>query len=270
MSGTEPEQNFLDPLDPTEPKVFETPAPEVEEPTDMEGFDPFWEEGGDLPGALEALFTAAGEVLDIPKLRELTGFPEGALRQAIEKLQERLQPPRGLRLIEVGGGWRMATSPLYTELVSRMVTTVRSGRLTPAQLEALSIIAYRQPITSPEINQIRGVSSSATQIKSLLERDLIVTAGRKPVVGRPMMYATTQAFLVHFGLKNLHDLPQLADFGEGKLEAQALLALEPPMPEDGLFGAAAEDSEGPEPVNEAPAPEEAPAEAAPTDTPEAE
>ena len=241
-----------------QPEIF---AAEPEAPTpiradDLEAFDPFWEEGGDLPGALEALFTAAGEVLDIPKLRELTGFPEGALRQAIEKLQERLQPPRGLRLIEVGGGWRMATSQLYSELVSRMVTTVRSGRLTPAQLEALSIIAYRQPVTQPEINQIRGVSSSATQIKSLLERDLIVTAGRKPVVGRPMMYATTQAFLVHFGLKNLHDLPQLSDFGEGKLEAQALAALEPPMPEDGLFGAGTDPLapvEGPEPeTDEAP------------------
>ncbi len=250
MSTPNPEQNFLDPLDPTEPKLFEAPEPMAEEngdAADLTGFDPFWEEGGDLPGALEALFTAAGEVLDIPKLRELTGFPEGALRQAVEKLQERLQPPRGLRLIEVGGGWRMATSPLYTELVSRMVTTVRSGRLTPAQLEALSIIAYRQPVTSPEINQIRGVTSSANQIKSLLERDLIVTAGRKPVVGRPMMYSTTQAFLVHFGLKNLHDLPQLADFGEGKLEAQALLALEPPMPEDGLFGAAVESEEDEQP-----------------------
>lgn len=232
------------------------PSGAAAEAADIAGFDPFWEEGGDLPGALEALFTSAGEVLDIPKLRELTGFPEGALRQAIEKLQERLQPPRGLRLIEVGGGWRMATSPLYSELVSRMVTTVRSGRLTPAQLEALSIIAYRQPVTQPEINQIRGVSSSATQIKSLLERDLIVTAGRKAVVGRPMMYATTQAFLVHFGLKNLHDLPQLSDFGEGKLEAQALMALEPPMPEDGLFGAAADPlapvaEEGAEPLPEA-------------------
>ena len=231
------------------PQPEEDAIPGAAEPADIAGFDPFWEEGGDLPGALEALFTAAGEVLDIPKLRELTGFPEGALRQAIEKLQERLQPPRGLRLIEVGGGWRMATSQLYAELVSRMVTTVRSGRLTPAQLEALSIIAYRQPVTQPEINQIRGVSSSATQIKSLLERDLIITAGRKPVVGRPMMYATTQAFLVHFGLKNLHDLPQLSDFGEGKLEAQALMALEPPMPEDGLFGASSDPLapvEGPE------------------------
>lgn len=199
-------------------------------------YEPLWEEGGDLPGALEALFTAAGEVMDIKRLRELTGFPEGALRQAIEKLQERLVAPRGLRLVEVGGGWRMATSPLYADLVGKLVTTVRTGRLTLAQLEALAIIAYRQPITQPEINQIRGVSSSAYQIKALLERDIIAPAGRKPVVGRPMMYATTQGFLVHFGLRNLHDLPQLQDFGEGRLEAQALAALEPPLPEDGLFG----------------------------------
>lgn len=229
----DPEQLLPD-AEPTDELVLA-----AEEETGLD-YEPLWEEGGDLVGALEALFTAAGEVMDIKRLRELTGFPEGPLRQAIEKLQERLAPPRGLRLIEVGGGWRMATSPLYADLIGKLVTTVRSGRLTPAQLEALSIIAYRQPITQPEINQIRGVSSSANQIKSLLERELISPSGRKPVVGRPMMYSTTQGFLVHFGLKNLHDLPQLQDFGEGKLEAQALAALEPPMPEDGLFGAAEE------------------------------
>ena len=95
----------------------------------------------------------------------------------------------------------------------------------------------RQPVTITELNAIRGVTSSANQIKSLLERELIVPAGRKPVVGRPMTYATTQAFLLHFGLKSLHDLPHLADFGEGRLEAEALAALEPALPEDGLFGA---------------------------------
>ncbi len=196
--------------------------------------EPLWEADGDLPGALEALFTAAGEVLDIGKLRELTGFHEGPLRQGIEALQERLQAPRGLRLVEVGGGWRMATAPAYEALISKLVTTVRSGRLTPAQLEALAIVGYRQPVTITEINAIRGVTSSANQIKSLMERDLIATAGRKAVVGRPMMYATTQAFLLHFGLKSLFDLPRLADFGEGHLEAQALASLEPEL-EDGLF-----------------------------------
>ncbi len=244
----------------------------AEEETGVE-YEPLWEEGGDLVGALEALFTAAGEVMDIKRLRELTGFPEGALRQAIEKLQERLVAPRGLRLVEVGGGWRMATSPLYADLIGKLVTTVRSGKLTPAQLETLAIIAYRQPFTQPEINQIRGVSSSANQIKSLLERELITPNGRKPVVGRPMMYSTTQGFLVHFGLRNLHDLPQLQDFGEGKLEALALAALEPALPEDGLFGGAAEEesvepegleSEGPE-VADLTDPVEAP----PSETPEA-
>ncbi len=198
--------------------------------------DPLWDEGGDLPGALEALFTAAGEVLDLARLRELTGLADGALQQGIEKLEERLQGASGLRLLEVGGGWRMATSPVYREMVSRLVTTTRSGRLTPAQIEALAIIAYRQPVTITELNAIRGVTSSANQVKSLLERQLIIPAGRKPVVGRPMTYATTQAFLLHFGLKSLHDLPRLEDFGEGRLEAEALAALEPPLPEDGLFG----------------------------------
>lgn len=197
--------------------------------------EPLWEEGGDLPGALEALFAATGEVLDLVRLQELTGIHEGPLRQAVEKLQERLQPPRGLRLLEVAGGWRMATAPHYSNLVSKLVTRIRSGRLTPAQIETLSIIAYRQPVTVPEINELRGVTSSANQVKSLLERELIVPAGRKMVVGRPMTYATTQKFLLHFGLNSLNDLPRLADFGEGNLEAQALAQIEPPLPQDGLF-----------------------------------
>ncbi|MDP1833238.1 MAG: SMC-Scp complex subunit ScpB [Geothrix sp.] len=198
--------------------------------------EPLWDEEGDLAGALEALLTAAGEVLDLARLRELTGLGDGALQQGIEKLQERLQGSCGLRLLEVGGGWRMATSPVYKEMISRLVTTTRSGKLTPAQIEALAIIAYRQPVTITELNAVRGVTSSANQVRSLLERQLITPAGRKPVVGRPMTYATTQAFLLHFGLKSLHDLPRLADFGEGRLEAEALAALEPPLPEDGLFG----------------------------------
>ena len=197
--------------------------------------EPLWEEGGDLPGALEAIFAATGEVLDMVRLQELTGIHEGPLRQAIEKLQERLQPPRGLRLLEVAGGWRMATAPHYATLVSKLVTRIRSGRLTPAQIEALSIIAYRQPVTVPEINELRGITSSANQVKSLLERELIIPVGRKMVVGRPMTYATTQKFLLHFGLNSLNDLPHLADFGEGNLEAQALAQLEPPLPQDGLF-----------------------------------
>lgn len=197
--------------------------------------EPLFENGGDLAGALEALLLASGEVLDLARLREMTGLGEGAIRQGLEMLSDRLQPPRGSRLLEVGGGWRLATAPEYTELVSKLVTTIRSGKLTPAQIETLAIIAYRQPVTGPEINELRGITASTNQLKSLLERELVEIAGRKSVVGRPMMYVTTQKFLLHFGLQSLSDLPHLGDFGEGNLEAQALAQLEQPMPEGSLF-----------------------------------
>jgi len=223
-------------------------SPEIEplegdaEPAqDLFNHEPLWEEGGDLPGALEAILLASGEVLDLKRLQELTGIHEGPLRQALEKLQERLQPPRGVRLLEVAGGWRMATAAEYGILVSKLVTTIRSGKLTPAQIETLAIVAYRQPITVPELNEIRGITSGANQVRSLLERELIHPVGRKAVVGRPMMYGTTQTFLLHFGLKGLHDLPRLADFGETTLEAKALATLSAPeMPEEGLFAVAEE------------------------------
>jgi segregation and condensation protein B len=207
----------------------------ADEPLDF--YEPLWEAGGDLAGALEALLVSSGEVVDMARLRELTGLGEGILLQGLEKLQERLGPPRGLRLLEVGGGWRMAAAPEYQTLVAKLVTTIRSGRLTPAQIETLAIIAYRQPVTMPEINELRGVTSCANQVKVLLERELVLPVGRKPVVGRPMMYATGVRFLLHFGLKDLADLPRLADFGEGNLEALALARLVPPeLPAPGLGG----------------------------------
>ncbi|BDU78435.1 SMC-Scp complex subunit ScpB [Mesoterricola sediminis] len=213
--------------------------------------EPLWEAGGDLAGALEAILAASGEVMDMARLREVTGLGEGTLRLGLEKLGERLQPPCGMRLLEVGGGWRLAAAPEYQAMVSRLVTITRSGKLTPAQVETLAIIAYRQPVTIPEINELRGVTSCANQVKSLLERELILPAGRKSVVGRPMMYATTRKFLVHFGLNSLNDLPRLADFGEGNLEAQALARLEPALPEGGLFEGLDEDM-GPEDLQEGP------------------
>jgi segregation and condensation protein B len=181
----------------------------------LDSYEPLWEPGGDLPGALEALLVSSGEVLDLARLRELTGLGEGILRQGLDKLQDRLVPPRGLRLLEVGGGWRMAAAPEYQTLVAKLV-------------ETLAIVAYRQPVTMPEINELRGVTSCSNQMKLLLERELILPVGRKPVVGRPMMYATSLKFLLHFGLKSLADLPRLGDFGEGNLEALALARLEPP------------------------------------------
>jgi len=196
---------------------------------------PLWSEGGNLVGALEALLLATSEVLTLERLKELTGLGEGALLQGIEALQERCRPPRGIRLLEAGGGWRMAIAAEYADLVAKLVTTVRSGRLTPAQRDVLSLIAYRQPITVPEINEFRGVASSFNQVRSLLDRELIMPVGRRHVVGRPMMYATTTNFLLRFGFRDLQDLPKLADFGEGNLEAQALSMLGESIPAGGLF-----------------------------------
>ncbi|MCL1892898.1 MAG: SMC-Scp complex subunit ScpB [Holophagaceae bacterium] len=197
--------------------------------------EPKWQDGGNLLGALEALFSATGEILTMDRLRELTGLGEGVIRQGIEALQERYQPPKGVRLLEVGGGWRLSIAIEYTDLVSKLVTTLRKGRLTSAQRDILALIAYRQPITIPEINEFRGVTSTSHQIKSLLDRELIMPVGRKHVVGRPMMYATTTGFLLRFGLRDLQDLPKLADFGESNLEANALTQIEKTLPNDGLF-----------------------------------
>jgi len=198
---------------------------------------PLWSEGGNLIGALEALLLATSEVLTLDRLKELTGLGEGALLQGLEALQERCRPPRGIRLLEAGGGWRMAIAAEYTDLAAKLVTTVRSGRLTPAQRDVLSLIAYRQPITVPEINEFRGVASSFSQVKSLLERELIMPVGRRHVVGRPMMYATTTNFLLRFGFRDIQDLPKLADFGEGILEERALSMLGESIPAGGLFHA---------------------------------
>jgi segregation and condensation protein B len=196
---------------------------------------PLWGEGGNLVGALEALLLATSEVLTLQRLKELTGLGEGALLQGIEALSDRCRPPRGIRLLEAGGGWRMAIAPEYADLAAKLVTTVRSGRLTPAQRDVLSLIAYRQPITVPEINEFRSVASSFSQVRNLLDRELIMPVGRRHVVGRPMMYATTTNFLLRFGFRDLQDLPKLSDFGESILEARALSQLGEAIPTGGLF-----------------------------------
>jgi segregation and condensation protein B len=120
--------------------------------------------------------------------------------------------------MEVAGGWRLAIAPEYSGVVAKLAAAPRPPRLSQAQVETLAIIAYRQPITMPEICELRGVTSVSSQVKSLLERDFVVPVGRRKVVGRPMMYATSEGFLLRFGLKGLQDLPRLADFGEGDLE----------------------------------------------------
>ncbi len=117
----------------------------------------------------------------------------------------------GLVMQQLAGGYRIATRPEYNEYVRRYLKSQPSARLSLAALETLAVIAYKQPITIPEILEIRGKTSTSA-IKTLLDRRLIVPKGHKQVVGRPMMYGTSKEFLIHFGLNDLAELPSLEDF----------------------------------------------------------
>jgi len=133
---------------------------------------------------------------------------ERALRSLAEEFNNR---NGGLQLREVAGGWQFATRPEYHEHVRTFLKTRPSAKLTIASLETLAVIAYRQPVTVPEILEIRGVQSPSA-IKTLLDKKLIVAKGRKETVGRPMMYGTSKDFLLQFGLKDLTELPSVEDF----------------------------------------------------------
>ena len=114
---------------------------------------------------------------------------------------------------QVAGGYRITTRPQYHEAVRAYLRTRPSAKLSMAALETLAVIAYKQPVTLPEIMEIRGIKGTST-IRTLLEKKLIQTRGRKKVVGRPMMYGTTKEFLIHFGLNDLSELPTLKELEE--------------------------------------------------------
>ena len=116
-----------------------------------------------------------------------------------------------LQIREIAGGWQLAPRTEYHEEIRKFLKTRPSAKLSLASLETLSVIAYKQPVTVPEILEIRGVQS-ASAIKTLLEKRLIVTKGHKETVGRPMQYGTSKDFLIQFGLKDLSDLPSIEDF----------------------------------------------------------
>ena len=137
------------------------------------------------------------------------------IRSAIvELLAEYRSDQRGIEIKEVAGGYKMATKPEHHEAVRQFVKTLKPPvRLSLAALETLAVVAYRQPVTLPEIQEVRGVNATAV-VKTLLEKKLITTAGRMDVIGRPILYRTTRDFLFQFGLKDLSELPSLKEFEE--------------------------------------------------------
>jgi segregation and condensation protein B len=173
-------------------------------------------ERADMEAALEAVLFVAPEPLPRERLLEL--FEEGEREQAGAALDAVLErhrggDGRGIMVEEVGGGIRLVSRPELHPYLKRFFQVTGRSRLSMAALETLAIIAYRQPLTGPEITELRGAQST-TVIKTLLERRMIRIAGRKQVVGKPFLYATTREFLLHFGLGALGDLPPLEEMEE--------------------------------------------------------
>jgi segregation and condensation protein B len=198
-----------------------------------------------LKPKLEALIYASEEPITLEQLAALLqqdvlaeSMPEheengiaavkSTVRAAIEELiTDYSSADRGMEIRQVAGGYRMATKPEHHDLVRTFAKSLKPPvRLSLQALETLSAIAYKQPITVPEVSEIRGVDSSGV-IGTLLDRKLITTAGRKAVIGRPILYKTTKEFLLRFGLKDLSELPSLEEFEKLATDQQELFAAAP-------------------------------------------
>jgi segregation and condensation protein B len=176
----------------------------------------------ELKAILEALVFASPEPLT-PKaiFKLLDAEPREDVQAAMAELKQDYDRPGGLQLVEVAGGYQIVTRPELHEWVRRLFHERTTQKLTVQGLETLAVIAYRQPVTAVEISEVRGVNTSGV-LNTLLERHLIKIVGRKQVVGRPFMYATTKEFLIRFGLNDLSDLPKVEDMAEA-------LGLESPL-----------------------------------------
>jgi segregation and condensation protein B len=161
---------------------------------------------------VEALIFVSDEPLSATSIADVLKEDSAAIEAAVTDLAQEFNARNGgLQLREVAGGWQFATRPEHHEHVRAFLKSRPSAKLSLASLETLAVIAYKQPITIPEILDIRGVQSPSS-IKTLLDKRLIVARGRKETVGRPMMYGTSKEFLIQFGLKDLSELPSIEDF----------------------------------------------------------
>ena len=178
-----------------------------------------------LKAQLEAIIYAAESPISLDHIVQLTKASvqaEGAaddnevrsrVRTALEELvAEYAASSHGIEIRQVAGGYRMSTKPEHHDLLKDFAKSLKPPiRLSLPALETLAVIAYKQPVTVPEISEIRGVDSSGV-IATLFDRKLITTAGRKAVIGRPILYKTTKEFLLRFGLKDVHELPSMEEF----------------------------------------------------------
>jgi len=187
----------------------------------------------ELKAIVEALMFASPEPLTIKTLAKLLATePKEDIVAAVDALKEEYTRPGGLVMVEVAGGYQIVTRPELHEWVRRLFHERTTQKLSVASLETLAVIAYKQPVTAPEIAEIRGVNTSGV-LGTLVERHLVKVVGRKQVVGRPFLYGTTREFLERFGLNDLSDLPKVEDMSEllgfdlpatiGEIEPQSAL-----------------------------------------------
>jgi segregation and condensation protein B len=167
-----------------------------------------------LKATIEALIFASPEPMSLKMLcKLLDGEPKEDVAEALEAVRASYDRPGGLQFVEVAGGYQIVTRPELHEWVRRLFHERTTQKLSVAALETLAVIAYRQPVTAPEIAEIRGVNTSGV-LATLIDRKLVKIVGRKQVVGRPFMYGTTRDFLERFGLNDLSDLPKVEDMSE--------------------------------------------------------
>jgi len=198
-----------------------------------------------LKAEIEALIYVAEEPVTLSQMMTVLAAPEAGAEEAPtpldpnevqtaldELIAEYRSDERGLEIKEVAGGFKMATKPQHHEVVRRFIKQLKPPmKLSLPALETLAVIAYRQPCTLPEIQEVRGVNAGGV-LKTLLDKRLITTAGRKAVIGRPILYRTTKEFLMQFGLKDISELPSLKEFEE-LARAAATVTVEEPAPTNG-------------------------------------
>ena len=168
----------------------------------------------ELKSIIENVLLAADQPINASELSKIfiDGTDKDQLQSILDELREEYNS-RNLQIMEVADGYQLCTRHEYNDWIRKYLKLDRSSRLSQPSLDTLSIIAYKQPLTRQEVDDIRGVDSSGV-LKTLLEKKVIGPAGRKKVPGRPIMYRTTQKFLEYFGLKDLSDLPTLEDLRE--------------------------------------------------------
>ncbi len=166
---------------------------------------------GSLAGRIEAILFVSGEAVSIPDLAKALQTDEEKLKKCLDQISDEYNyRQRGFLLKRFGNKVQLATRPLYAEDVVRLLQPVQQQNLGQAAMETLAVVAYKQPVTRAEVEQIRGVKCDYS-LQSLINKGLIQENGRKDTIGRPILYGTTDAFLSHFGIRGLEDLPPLPE-----------------------------------------------------------